>query len=54
MMEDRLIAAGVIIVIMVLIGGWIAIRAVERRRNYKIRQAGRGKQVKAPCVEPAE
>jgi hypothetical protein len=53
-MEDRLIAAMAIIGIMVSVGIWGSIRALEKRRNHRIRQTGRGKTVKVRVMEPAE
>jgi hypothetical protein len=53
-MEDRVIAAFAIIVIMGAVISWLAVRKAQERRQFKIRQSGRGKETASSPMEPAE
>lgn len=53
-MEDRVLLALVLILALLAGGGWVVVRQMSKRRNFKIRQSGRGKSVKPAGFEPAE
>jgi hypothetical protein len=53
-MADRELVALGIIVVTVLVFGGLAMRKMEKRRRFRIRQAGRGKGNASAAIEPAE
>jgi hypothetical protein len=53
-MEDRIAAAAVISLVIVGVIGWIVIQKMAKRRRFKERQSGRGKNTASKSFEPAE
>jgi hypothetical protein len=53
-MEDRIVIAAVIVIVMALVIGSFAARKIAERRRFKLRQMGRGKNEERLGLEPAE
>jgi hypothetical protein len=53
-MEQRVLIALILLALIGIAASWLAIRTLSGRRQFKIRQSGRGKSNRQMPTEPAE